>query len=226
MTLPDGEPAAGPWRPRRLSSLTDQIFALAGNPGGRPRIVAVDGRSASGTSTVADRIRSTVPRSVVLSTDDIAWHESFFEWGPLLRESVLEPVRAGRPVQFRPPAWQTHGRAGSIDVPAGLVLVVVEGVGAGQRALDDLIDVTLWVQSDFRVAEKRGIARDIASGVNGDAASTIAFWHEWMTAELRFLAADRPWDRADIVLTGTPPIALEADEIGVAPPLRTSPGHY
>jgi len=33
----------------------------------------------------------------------------------------------------------------------------------------------LWVQSDFAGAERRGIARDVAQGDNGDAEQSIAF---------------------------------------------------
>lgn len=50
----------------------------------------------------------------------------------------------------------------------------------------------------------RGIARD-----GGDAA--IAFWDEWMVAELVFLAEQRPWERADFIVSGTPKLGYDAD---------------
>lgn len=81
---------------------------------------------------------------------------------------LLIPVRQGAGVQYRPPGWKAGGRVGAIEVPAGLSLVVVEGVGAGRRELAHLLDAVVWVQSDFAEAERRGIARDVASGVNGD----------------------------------------------------------
>ena len=180
--------------------------------------MAVDGRGASGKSTLANRIGAAVPDSSVLHTDDIAWNESFFDWHPLLREHILLPCRDGQSVHFQPPAWPRHGRTGSIDIPAGRSLIVIEGVGASQRALTDVLDVSLWVQSDFALAEERGIARDIAGGDNGDAAETIAFWHEWMDEELPFLAAERPWERAAMIVAGTPPFELGPDEVAVAPP--------
>lgn len=33
---------------------------------------------------------------------------------------------------------------------------------------------------------------------------SIAFWHEWMGEELPFLAREGPWERADVVVCGTP----------------------
>jgi hypothetical protein len=88
-------------------------------------------------------------------------------------------------------------------VPASVQLLIVEGVGASRTELTDWLDVSCWVQSDFAEAERRGLARDIASGVNGDAETTIAFWHTWMAEELPFFDSDRPWERADLILAGT-----------------------
>lgn len=217
MTLPPEEPAAHAWRAVPEGELVDLLVQATGTVTGRPRIVAVDGRGASGKSTLAERLCRRVGRSAVVHTDDIAWHEPYFAWGHLLADHVLGPLRRGEAVSFRPPAWAQHGRQGSIDVPAGLDLVVVEGVGAGQREVAGLVDATVWVQSDLAAAEERGIARDIARGVNGDAEQSVAFWHEWMAEELRFLSRQRPWERACVVVAGTPPFALEEDQVAIAP---------
>ncbi|WP_258725644.1 uridine kinase family protein [Cellulomonas sp. NS3] len=216
LTLPPGEPAAGAWRAVPEDEVVDLLLRAAGEPAGRPRVVAVDGRSASGKSTLAERLSRRVGRSAVVRTDDVAWHESFFGWGDLLAEHVLRPLRRGDAVSFRPPAWERHGREGAIDVPAGLALVVVEGVGASRREWADLVDATVWVQSDLAAAQERGIARDVALGVNGDAQEAVAFWHEWMAEELPFLEQQRPWQRACLVVAGTPPIPLGDGQLAVA----------
>lgn len=218
MSLPPGEPAAGPWRVGPLQELLEVIARTAGDPASRPRVVAVDGRGASGKSTLAKSLSAAVPASVVVSTDDIAWHHSFFSWAELLAVGVLEPARRGEAVSYRPPAWQDHGRAGTIEVPGGRELLIVEGVGAGRRELTKLLDAVVWVQSDFEEAERRGIARDVAQGVNGDREQTVAFWHEWMTEELEFLALQRPWERACAVVAGTSHLQLGPDQILLAPP--------
>ncbi|GAB3828595.1 uridine kinase family protein [Kribbella italica] len=191
-----GEPIFGNWQSIPLDEFVERVLAAG------PRVVAIDGRSGSGKSTLADRLAS-VAGGTVVHVDDVAWHAPMFGWSSLLAEGVLEPVRRGEAVAYRPPAWDVHGRAGSIDV--GASLVVVEGVGAGRRELAELVDVLVWVQSDFAEAERRGIARDIASGVNGDATAATAFWHEWMASEIPFLERDRPWERADFVVAGTSP---------------------
>ncbi|WP_448616355.1 hypothetical protein [Modestobacter sp. URMC 112] len=96
LTLPPGEPEAGPWRPAPLPALLDLVLTAAGNPEDRPRIVAVDGRGASGKSTLAARLGALVPASAVVHTDDLAWHEPLFGWGHLLADDVLRPLREGR----------------------------------------------------------------------------------------------------------------------------------
>lgn len=216
MTLPPGEPAAGPWKAVSEAGLARIVFDSARTSSVAPRIVAVDGRSAAGKSTLAERLARQVRRSAVVHTDDVAWNEPFFAWGDLLGEHILAPLRRGEGVIFSPPAWAQHARQGAIEVPAGMDLVIVEGVGSGQRTLSGLVDATVWVQSDFTSAETRGIARDVAEGVNGSADESIAFWNEWMDEELRFLADQRPWERACVIVAGTPVIPLDRGQVAVA----------
>jgi uridine kinase len=219
MSLPAGEPAAGPWRAVRPASLLQLMLAPGLRPNGSVPVLAVDGRSGSGKTTLADRLHRAAPRSVVVHTDDLAWNESFFGWGYLLSQ-VLAPLRRGEPVRLVPPAWPRHGRTGAIEVPAGLDLVIVEGVGASQREVAPLLDAAIWVQSDFTRAEQRGIERDLAFGGHGGREQTTAFWHEWMAAELPFLDGQRPWERADVIVAGTPATPLGPGELAVAGPLH------
>lgn len=110
-----------------------------------------------------------------------------------------------------------------IEVAAEVDLVVIEGVGASQREFEHFVDASIWVQSDFQEAERRGIARDMAQGVNGDREQTIAFWHEWMAHEVRFLAEQRPWERACLVVAGSPTIDLDEGQFAVAPAPSNNP---
>ncbi len=167
---------------------------------GRPRIVAVDGRSGSGKTTLAERLRTAVPDAEVVHTDDIAWWHSRFGWYDLMIDGVLEPLHSGQPVHYQPPAWASHGRAGQIEASANASVVIIEGVGAARREVTHLLDAVVWVQSDFGEAMRRALVRD------GDDASARERRDAWMTEEIPFLAADRPWERATIIVAGTPDI--------------------
>jgi hypothetical protein len=216
-----GEQPAGPWRAVQLAELAALILdGVEEAPPGVPRIVAVDGRSGGGKSTLAQRLVDAIPDSAVVHVDDVAWHAPMFDWADLLANGVLEPLRRGEAVSYRPPAWDLHNRPGGISAPSGRRLVIVEGVGAGRRELSSLIDCLVWVQSDYAEAERLGIIRDLASGVNGGEQETVEFWRAWMAAENPFLQADRPWDRADIIAAGTSPLPRPPDKV-----LLVSPAH-
>ena len=218
LPLPSGEPAVGTWREEPVGELVRLLVEAAGPVRGRPRIVAVDGRGGGGKTTLARQLHAAVPRSAVVHTDDVAWHHSFFGWGELLARGVLEPLHRGDAVRYRPPGWRAKGRPGAVEVAADLDLVVVEGTGAGRRELSHLLDALVWVQSDPAEAERRGVARDVTAGTNGDADEATRFWHEWMAQEVPFLAAERPWQRADVVVRGTTAAAHDPDRVVLAPP--------
>ena len=215
MKLGAGEPPAGPWRVMPISDLIRLVVDADRSRHDRPWILAVDGRSGSGKSSVANMFHRSVPASAVIHTDDVAWHHSFFDWSDLLVEGILKPLRNGKAVSYRPSGWHKHGRHGAIEVAAGLDLVVVEGVGASRTEVMPWTDSSLWVQSDLEEAERRGIARD---GGTEDARN---FWHEWTAQEFDFLQRQRPWERAIVIVNGTPTEPYDrSTEIMVSPALQ------
>lgn len=211
MTLGEREPAAGPWQVVSLAQLVRMLRPRECAPAGRPWVLAVDGRSGSGKTTLAERIRGVVLASTVVHTDDVAWSQAMFDWTDLLIGGVLEPVHRGGPVSFRPPAWRKRSRDGAIEVPQGRELVIVEGAGAARRELMHLVDAVVWVQSDMAEAERRGIERD------GDDEAARSFWHLWMAEEMPFMAQQRPWTRATVIVAGTPHVPHDpANEVVIA----------
>jgi hypothetical protein len=187
----------------RCVPLADVVAQLRTTDPGRTGIIAIDGRSAGGKTTLAETLHTAMPNSAVVHTDDVAWNYSMFDWADALADNVIAPVRSGEPVHYRPPGWAANGRLGTLDLPGRLDTLIVEGVGAGRRALAGVIDILIWVQSDFVAAQERGLARDIASGVNGGPDETRKFWDWWMAAELPFLEREEPWWRADLTVAGS-----------------------
>ena len=207
LQLAPEEPEAGPWRAKRTTAVIDTLTRLGRDrhTGARTVVLAVDGRSSSGKTTLAARVQAAVARSAVVHTDDLAWWHSRFGWADLLVDGILMPVHRGEPVAFQPPRWAEHGREGSVDVPASCPLLVIEGVGAGRREAAHLVDALIWVQSDQREAARRSLARVGQPG----GPRTIQDLREWMAEEEPFLADQRPWERADLVVAGTPPIPFD-----------------
>ena len=230
LQLADEEPEARPWRVEQLGTLVNAVTRrrLDRSISGRPVILAVDGRSNSGKPTLAARIRQMVPGTVVIHTDDIAWEYSRFGWADLLIDGILVPAHQGQAVSYRPPRWDEHGRDGSIEVPAGCPLLIIEGDGAGRREVAHLIDTVIWVQADEREAGRRAVARaanPLAADLANEAADGSPFDEDgWMAEEIPFNAIQRTWERADVIVCGTPEIPSDpSTEIVIAGPQPDSP---
>jgi uridine kinase len=190
------------------------VLETAQPTSGRPSIVAVDGRSAGGKTSLAQRLAGAVPRAHVVHTDDVAWWHSMFDWAEEMRAGVLQPLHRGKAVRYRPPGWEARGRAGAIVVPADARLVIVEGVGAGRRELSDLVDAVIWVQTDLEISEQR----DAVRVESGESSSELV--ERWMREELPFLEDQRPWRRSFITVAGAPELAHDpTTDVVVAPPL-------
>ena len=70
--LGPGEPPAGPWQVRPIRNFVRLVFDADPNRHGRPWILAVDGRSGSGKSTIATLLR----RSHLIWTKALIPHQA------------------------------------------------------------------------------------------------------------------------------------------------------
>ncbi|MCU7725790.1 hypothetical protein ODJ79_18835 [Actinoplanes sp. KI2] len=220
MELGPGEPAAGPWRVEPLAGFARSVAEAAGTPTGRPRIIAVDGRGGGGKTALAERLGQRLRPAAVVHSDDVAWGHSRFGWDDLMIAGVLEPLRTGRQVTYRPPGWDRDAREGHIDLDPDASTVIIEGVGVSRRALAPLIDVAIWIQSDFVEARRRGLLRDMTE-LHRQEAEAERLWDEWEAEEVPFLQQDRPWQRADFIVGTASSLPHNAEtEVAVSPPLR------
>lgn len=205
MRLHDVEPSLGDPEVRPLSTLPRDLLRGRRCPSQGPWLIAVDGRSSNGKSTLAARIAGTAAHGAVVHTDDIAWWHSRFGWDDVLVREIIEPLRRGEAIDHRPPAWAERGRAGAIRVSDRADLVIIEGVGAGRSTISPLVDAVIWVRSDLEVTELRSAQR-----VEAGELDQIGY-DEWMAEEIPFLAADRPWERADLIVCGSSDVPHDPD---------------
>ncbi|MFI5931804.1 hypothetical protein [Actinoplanes sp. NPDC051494] len=108
----------------------------------------------------------------------------------------MRPVHRGEAVDVRPDAWITHGRPGSIVVPAGTDILWVEGTGVIRTELAPWLDASIWLQGDLDDQERLLTARD------GDSPEQREQVANWMREELSFLLREQPWARATLVAAG------------------------
>ncbi len=174
----------------------------------RPLLVAVDGASAAGTSTLAAAVGRRLAASVVAGDDfyrDMSEKrrsaltagegvDLYFDWQRLRREA-LEPLRAGRPARYRPFDWRSGaGLAGQVVEVIPTPVIVVDGTYSGRPELGDVVDVCVFVETPVAERHRRLIAR----GHGNDA------WRpRWDAAESLYFASIRPASSYDLVVPGT-----------------------
>lgn len=191
MHVSESEAARTPWVRERYLDLLYRLERLAAKP---LAIIGIDGRSGSGKSCLARGLAALDRHIAVVHTDDVAWHHSFFNWADLLAENVLAPLRdRGAPIVFRPPSWIEKDRHGAIEVPRETTLLLIEGVGACRSELRPFLDAAVWVDARRHVSFRRVVERGT---------DTASFAAAWNAAEEDFLTSDRPWEVADVVVSG------------------------
>ncbi|MGH4030485.1 uridine kinase family protein [Actinomycetota bacterium Odt1-20B] len=164
-----------------LTRLADALLKLPPSCG-PVRLVAVDGHAGSGKSTFAGRLAAALGGAPVLRLDDIASHEELFGWDGRLLRDVVAPLARGEAARYAAYDW-TARRFGPVDreVPPAPV-VLLEGVGAGRRAVRPWLARLLWMELPREESWERGRRRD------GEVQR--AFWDGWEPAERRHFAED------------------------------------
>jgi hypothetical protein len=218
MRLHPGEIEATSWRVVSVVDAVRQLRDASADVTGRPQVIAIDGRGGAGKTTLVERLRQVVPNSAIVHTDDIAWNHAYFDWGVVLVESILQPLRRGEAVDFRPAAWIAHDRPGSIIIPARADVVWVEGTGVIREELASWLDASVWMQGDLDEQERLLVARD------GDSPEQLEHVANWLLEELPFMLRERPWARATMIVAGPAHIDHDPDiELVVAPPTSPKP---
>ncbi|MDT7846458.1 uridine kinase family protein [Streptomyces justiciae] len=158
---------------------------------GPVRLVAVDGHAGSGKSTFAGQLAAELGGAPVLHLDDIASHEELFAWTGRLLEQVIEPLRRGETARYAPYDWHARRFGPVRDLPPAPV-VLVEGVGAGRRALRPHLAQLLWMELPREESWTRGRSRD--------GAEQREFWEGWVRAERAHFADDPSRPFADLLV--------------------------
>lgn len=175
----------------RVTAATEAIRLACSPAGVETRIVAVDGLGGAGKSSLACVLARRLGARVV-STDDFASWDDPIDWWPRLLESVLKPLAAGQQAVYQPTSWDETERE-TVRVESGGT-VILEGVTASREAFRPYLAYSIWVETPRELRLQRGLERDGADATKQ--------WERWMQAEDRYVAKERPAERADFVLRG------------------------
>jgi len=164
-----------------------------------PRLIAIDGPSGAGKSTFARRLANALDGPPVIEIDDFVSWGNFASWWPRLEEQVLGPLLDGRSATYQRRDWEhdPHGdRLGDWRIIPPAPLVVLEGVTSSRFEVTGRLTCAVWIDAPRELRLQRGIERD------GD--SMRDEWLSWMQREDAFFSADRPRDRANLIVDGAP----------------------
>jgi uridine kinase len=176
----------GDWIARIIAALADAAPRAGGS-----RVVAVDGRSGAGKTSLAAGLRDQLHAPIV-SLEGLYGGWDGLERGiDLLVASVLEPLAAGQAARVPRYDWVTGRWAAPVVLDPPDVLIV-EGVGAGARRAAEFESVLVWLEVAAPVRKQRALDRD--------GATFAPHWDRWAAQEDAMLARERTPDRADIVI--------------------------
>lgn len=173
-----------------------------------PAVVALDGRSGTGKSTLAEWMAGQLG-GIRVDQDDFYAGGDIDEWRRLtsrekadrvidwrrVRDEVLLPLREGQGASWRPFDWDTMiGLAPeTITVPPS-GLVILDGAYSARPELADLIDLSILVTLDDAVRRERLRLRE------GE--DLVSCWHTvWDEAEDYYFGTIRPPEAFDLVIS-------------------------
>ena len=181
---------------------------------GAPIVIALDGPTGAGKSTVAGKLAALLPAAVVPSDDFFAADITAAEWDARstaerardcvdwrrLRRDALEPLRAGKSAAWYPFDFAAGERPdGTYPMSTELVrrrpapVIIVDGAYSARPELADLVDLAVLVDPPVSIREDRLAARDAP-------AFREAWNRRWAEAERFYFTEVSPKSRFDFVI--------------------------
>ena len=170
-----------------------QLVAASEPRCGSTRLVAVDGPSGAGKTTLAAQVAQALGAPTIHMDDLYPGWDGLAAATERVAQWVVEPLLAGRPARYR--RWDWGADAYAEWHSAGGDVVVLEGCGSGALPGGAFVSVLVWVDADVAARRERGMARD---------PGYAEFWDRWAAQEQALYAADGTRARADLLLDTTP----------------------
>jgi uridine kinase len=153
-------------------------------------VIAIDGRSGAGNSTLAAALAGRLPAALVALEDLYGGWDGLQDGVGRLCGDVLSPFAQGRAARVPRYDWG----AGAWLEPRTLQppeILIVEGVGAGALAAAPYTSLLVWVHAPAALRLERALTRR-----PGDAHA----WERWARQEDAYVERERPQERADFVV--------------------------
>ncbi len=128
------------------------------------RIIAIDGAAGAGKTTLAKRLIDSFSelQSIVVHMDDVydGWENALTpSLTKVLEGAIAKPVSEGKPFEYRKYDWLSK-QFGDLQRFPSPQLLILEGVGSGQKAVRKYLDQLIWIDIESEVGLNRVLRRD------------------------------------------------------------------
>ncbi|MFW0772639.1 aminodeoxychorismate synthase component I [Paenarthrobacter nitroguajacolicus] len=158
-----------------------------------PVIIAVDGRSGAGKTTLAVELAARLRQHHKVSLFHL--EDIYPGWNGLMPGieryvgTVLKPLSSGEAAEWTSWDWEKH-YDGGLNVTLPAEIVIVEGVGAAADAARPMLDAVVWVESPGDDRRRRALTRD--------GSTYEPYWDSWAAQEDEWLSTDEVVGAADV----------------------------
>jgi uridine kinase len=160
-------------------------------------LIAIDGPAGAGKTTLAREIYLAL--SLEMSVNVIHMDDLYDGWNNALSEDLTQILvylvsqhKSKKPAVIRKYNWVTSSFAESEEIPPA-DLLILEGVGSGDKALQDDLAALIWIDIDPEIGVKRVIERD-GSQVADE-------MKKWVGAQEEYFSQHSTREKADFILT-------------------------
>lgn len=185
-----------------IIAITKQVVSLVDKT--PTPIILIDGRAASGKSSLAAGLKNALFRELEQAPRLIHMDDLYPGWEGLqlgsfyLNQQILQPLSLGKTAHWQIFDWAT-GQRGNGEEPgngwrefSGGTPLIVEGCGSLSRTASELAHYRIWIEADQTERHKRWLERD------GEKFND--FWHIWAAQEDEFYQEQKSSQLADLVL--------------------------
>ena len=191
MLFGDGFVGTGNLKKVIVINYPDLLSAIEKLDSTQPIGLAIDGVAGSGKTTLASRLCGDLKNCQVVHMDDLyeGWNDPLSQrlTAKVIRE-LLEPFNQQILIRYQKFDWILNRFDKFEDLKTSNILIL-EGVGSGQREFRKYLSKTIWVEYDPSQGFDRVIARD-GEGIRGEMVNFLLDQNKHFIAELTKNASD------------------------------------